>query len=190
MTLLVGGALAEAVGGLGFDVRVKWPNDLLLMCADGRRRKVAGILTEAATDGDRVGQVVVGIGLNVNETTFPEDLADRATSLRLASAGEAPLRRADVLARVLGAVERAYERFREAGPTAAIALWEAHAELGRPCRASVEGHTISGVMAGIAADGALLIQDASGVRHRVVAGEVVLADGLSPAASPSERAFR
>jgi hypothetical protein len=45
-------------------------------------------------------------------------------------------------------------------------------------------------MAGIAADGALLIQDASGVRHRVVAGEVVLADGLSPAASPQERAFR
>lgn len=180
VTLLVGGALAQAIGALGFDVRVKWPNDLLLMCADGRRRKVAGILTEAATEGDRVGHIVVGIGLNVNTTGFPEDLADKATSLRLV--GGATLGRADVLARVLVALEDAYERFQSAGAMAAIRLWEAHAELGRACRAHVDGRVITGLMAGVAADGALLIDEPGGARHRVVAGEVLWAAD-SPATS-------
>jgi len=65
MTLLVGAALAEALGHLGFDARVKWPNDVLLR-PEGRPRKVAGILTEAATAGMEVGHVIMGIGLNVN----------------------------------------------------------------------------------------------------------------------------
>jgi BirA family biotin operon repressor/biotin-[acetyl-CoA-carboxylase] ligase len=180
LTLLVGGALAQAIGALGFDVRVKWPNDLLLMCADGHRRKVAGILTEAATEGDRVGHIVVGIGLNVNTAGFPEDLADKATSLHLV--GGATLARAHVLARILAALENAYEQFQIAGATAAIQLWESHADLGRSCRAHVDGRVITGLMAGVAADGALLIDEPGGARHRVVAGEVLWAAD-SPATS-------
>lgn len=187
LTLLVGGALAEAVAGLGFDVRVKWPNDLLLMCPDGRRRKVAGILTEAATEGERVGHVVVGVGLNVGTTAFPEGLSHRATSLRLAGGGRGgdggarsiPVSRVVVLARVLAALERAYTRFEAEGVTAAIALWEAHADLGRSCRARVDGREITGVMSGVGPDGALLmVEEASGGhrprQHRIVAGEVVM----------------
>ncbi|MBC8131927.1 MAG: biotin--[acetyl-CoA-carboxylase] ligase, partial [Deltaproteobacteria bacterium] len=156
LTLLAGGALADALRGLGFNARVKWPNDLLLGCADGRRRKVAGILTEATTEGDRIGHVVVGMGLNVNAgiDDFPVELTDKATSLRLISGG-APLSRVDVLARVLSAFESAYERFQTKGVAAAIALWEAHADLGQLCRAQVNGREIAGRTVGVAADGAL-----------------------------------
>ena len=83
ITLLAGGALAVAVRGLGLgiDARVKWPNDLMVGTGPSRR-KLAGILTEATTEGDRIGHVVVGIGLNVNAVDFPPELAAKATSLR------------------------------------------------------------------------------------------------------------
>jgi len=173
LTLLAGGALAQALRGLGFAARVKWPNDLLLTDENGRRRKVAGILTEAATEGDRIGHVVVGIGLNVNATeeSFPDELAEKATSLRLI--GGKSLSRVEVLSRVLSSLETAYESFQERGVAAAIELWEAHAELGNPCRAQVAGREIVGVVAGVDGDGALLIEDEAGDRHRVVSGEVL-----------------
>ena len=156
---------------MGFESRVKWPNDLLLS-TDGRQRKVAGILTEASSEGSRIGHVVIGIGVNVNTSTFPDDLADKATSLRLACG--APLRRARVLARVLSAIESAYEAFEIGGPRAACDLWMAHADLGARYHANVDhGRGVSGIAAGVAPDGALLIRDDAGAVHRIVAGEVM-----------------
>ena len=74
LTLGAAAALADA-----FDVRVKWPNDVV----DGEGRKLAGILAEAETiEGDRVAWVVLGVGLNVNRTVFPPGLPN-ATSLAL-----------------------------------------------------------------------------------------------------------
>jgi BirA family biotin operon repressor/biotin-[acetyl-CoA-carboxylase] ligase len=170
ITLLAGGALAAAVRALGFEARLKWPNDLLLG-EPGAGRKLAGILTEATTEGDRIGHVVVGIGLNVNATDFPPELAAKATSLY--RAGGVALSRADVLARVLGAFEDAYDAFKARGAAAATELWEAHADRGTRCRARVEGVDVEGVTAGVDATGALLLRDDGGAVRRVVSGEVI-----------------
>jgi BirA family biotin operon repressor/biotin-[acetyl-CoA-carboxylase] ligase len=62
-------------------VLLKWPNDVLV---DGR--KLAGILCEAHWAGGRVSWIVVGVGINVRTTEFPEELRARATSLALAGA--------------------------------------------------------------------------------------------------------
>jgi BirA family biotin operon repressor/biotin-[acetyl-CoA-carboxylase] ligase len=172
LTLLAGGALAEALSTLGFAARVKWPNDVLLRGPTGAR-KVAGILTEATTVGDRIGHVVVGIGINVNTTSFPDDLADKATSLRLAGGG--PLELSEVLARVLASFETAYENFRVLGPAAAIPLWEAHADPFLRSKARVDGRDIEGVAVGVLPDGSLQIRDDDDVIHRVVSGEVLSA---------------
>ena len=169
LTLLAGGALARALVGLGFDARVKWPNDLLLI-VDGQPRKVAGILTEAATEGHRIGHVVVGVGVNVNTVAFPDDLADMATSLRLARG--AAVERVDVLASLLEAFESAYDRFKAEGAAAAIALWEAHADLGRRCRVLSGGRPVEGMPGGLGLDGALHVRDDAGTVHRVVSGEI------------------
>ena len=60
---------------------LKWPNDVLI---DGK--KVCGILTEMNAEATRVRYIVVGIGINVNQASFPKELA--ATSLRLATGTE------------------------------------------------------------------------------------------------------
>jgi BirA family biotin operon repressor/biotin-[acetyl-CoA-carboxylase] ligase len=170
LTLLVGGTLAEALRGLGFDARVKWPNDVLLR-PDGRPRKVAGILTEAATVGMEVGHVIVGIGLNVNVGAFPDELAGRATSLRLVRG--APLARLEVLVRVLASLEAAVDRFAATGPEAAIALWEAHADRELRCRARIDGRDVEGTTAGVLPDGSLQLRDDTGALYRIVAGEII-----------------
>ena len=170
LTLLAGGAVAEALASLGFAARVKWPNDVMLRGEAGAR-KVAGILTEATTVGDRIGHVVIGVGINVNAQAFPEELVDKATSLRLVRGRPLPL--AEILARVLASLETAYNAFRTSGPAAAISLWEAHAERFARCKARVDDRDIEGVALGVLPDGSLQIRDDDDVIHRIVSGEVL-----------------
>jgi BirA family biotin operon repressor/biotin-[acetyl-CoA-carboxylase] ligase len=172
LTLMAGAALAEGLAALGVAPRLKWPNDVMLG-EGGESRKVAGILTEMASEGERVGHVVVGVGINVNADMFPAALEDRATSLRRALGR--PLDRAVVLAAVLGAFERHYDGFRADGPGGGVAAWQAYAPRGQRCRVSVPGRPeqpIEGIALGVDADGALRVRDDGGRVHRVLSGEM------------------
>jgi BirA family biotin operon repressor/biotin-[acetyl-CoA-carboxylase] ligase len=60
-----------------YSIDLKWPNDV--MC-DGR--KIAGLLTEVIYNGNKVDRIIVGIGLNVNQVNFDENLKEIATSLK------------------------------------------------------------------------------------------------------------
>jgi BirA family biotin operon repressor/biotin-[acetyl-CoA-carboxylase] ligase len=170
LTLLAGAAVARAVEALGVVPRLKWPNDVQLVdstSGDGRRRKLAGVLTEMASAGERVEHVVVGIGINVNTTSFPAELADRATSLRLAT-GQ-PIDRARLLAAVLNAFEPLYDDFERRGAAAAVAAFNAYSALPERCRVD---DRLQGVALGIDPDGALRLRDDAGRIHRVISGEV------------------
>ena len=79
LSLAAGLAVAEGLDRHGVAAEVKWPNDVWI-----GGKKIAGILVEAGENF-----VVVGIGINVGVTEFPEALADSATSLAL-ECGEAP----------------------------------------------------------------------------------------------------
>jgi len=84
LSLIAGLAVVEAVEettGLHPDLR--WPNDVLI-----EERKFCGILTEMNAEATRVRYVVVGIGINVNQSSFPAELDPIATSLRLAAGHE------------------------------------------------------------------------------------------------------
>jgi BirA family biotin operon repressor/biotin-[acetyl-CoA-carboxylase] ligase len=133
-------------------------------------KKIAGILTEMASEGDRVGHVVVGIGLNVNDTALPPELADRATSLALATGRT--FDRIEVLSVVLSALEDAYDDFRVAGPSAAVRRWAIHGAIGARCRVRVGGRDVDGVTLRIDPDGALRVAGDDGREHRVVSGEI------------------
>jgi BirA family biotin operon repressor/biotin-[acetyl-CoA-carboxylase] ligase len=74
---LIGMAVAIAAAGLTH-VQLQWPNDLVL-----GKLKVGGILTEMIED-DGALTPIVGLGINLNQTEFPEEIADRATSLKIA----------------------------------------------------------------------------------------------------------
>ena len=64
----------------GLDAMIKWPNDIVI-----GGKKVCGILTEMSTQIDYINHIVVGIGINVHNEQFPEELSGRATSLFLES---------------------------------------------------------------------------------------------------------
>jgi BirA family transcriptional regulator, biotin operon repressor / biotin---[acetyl-CoA-carboxylase] ligase len=102
LSLIAGGAVAEAIAeATGLDPAIKFPNDVLL-----GGKKVAGILAESSD-----GRVVLGIGVNANQSEEQLPLAAQTepTSLRLAL-GE-PVDRAALLAAILLRVERAYDRW-------------------------------------------------------------------------------
>ncbi len=173
LTLLVGGAVADALETLGLAPRLKWPNDVELLDERGQRRKVAGILTEMASAGPNASHVVVGVGINVNGTDFPPEIADRATSLRRALGR--PLDRVTVLAAVLGTLEPLCEAFERRGPAAAVEAFAAHAAFPAPCRVTMPGRPqerLAGTALGVDPDGALRLQDETGHIHRVIYGEI------------------
>ena len=60
------------------DLRIKWPNDVYV-----GSRKIAGLLIENNLKGSQLKDVIVGLGLNINEVDFPVMLKDKATSIRL-----------------------------------------------------------------------------------------------------------
>jgi BirA family transcriptional regulator, biotin operon repressor / biotin---[acetyl-CoA-carboxylase] ligase len=174
LTLLVGAAVAVALQAFGLSPRLKWPNDVQLIDETGRRRKVAGILTEMASLGARVQHVVVGVGLNVNALEFPAELAERATSLRRALGR--PLDRTRVLGAVLEALEPLYEDFEAHGPATAVAAFSALAGLPDRCRVTAptrHDDWLEGTAIGVDADGALRLRDDRGEIHRVISGELL-----------------
>ncbi|MBN1211804.1 MAG: biotin--[acetyl-CoA-carboxylase] ligase [candidate division Zixibacteria bacterium] len=80
LSVMTAVALADAVKKFcGGDVRIKWPNDVLI-----NGKKTAGILTELTADKDKIDYVIIGVGINVNQGTgnFHEELKNIATSLR------------------------------------------------------------------------------------------------------------
>jgi len=80
---------------------LKWPNDVLIA-----GRKVCGILTEMNAEATRVRYAVVGIGINVNQASFPNDLEETATSLRLTTGSE--WSRVELTAALLKSLDRVY----------------------------------------------------------------------------------
>jgi BirA family biotin operon repressor/biotin-[acetyl-CoA-carboxylase] ligase len=169
ITLVAGAALATSLAGLGFSPRLKWPNDVLLETADGPR-KVAGILTEMASEADQVRHVVLGVGINVNSKGFPDELAARATSLCLVRGRRVD--RGEVVAAFVRAFEPIYEHFVAHGPSAALAEWNRYAMLGQPCSIERDGRNILGIAEGVDELGALLIRTATDDVISVHAGEV------------------
>ena len=133
-------------------------------------RKVAGILAEMASEGDRVRHVVLGIGINVNSQEFPKSLQAIATSLRVVH-GQA-VDRGRLLAGFLNAFEPIYDGFLAAGPAAGLREWNQHALLGQPCWVDRPSGRLEGVAAGTDETGALLLRTATGETVSVHAGEV------------------
>lgn len=154
--------------------QLKWPNDLLLGRRGGPLRKAGGILTELVCSGGRVDFVVIGVGVNVNCLHFPPELI--ATSLRAMLPPPPPLLEVrDFATRLLARLQDRYEQFLAAGPGPILRAFEAHADyLGQPAPLTVHtgDRVLTGTPVGLADDGALLIRDAAGQLHQVVAGEI------------------
>jgi BirA family biotin operon repressor/biotin-[acetyl-CoA-carboxylase] ligase len=88
---------------------IKWPNDIVVSVDGGPFKKICGILTEMRLEEMEIRDIVIGIGLNVNQTEFPEEIRETAGSLRLAL-GEV-VNRAELTAAVWKHFEEDYAIF-------------------------------------------------------------------------------
>ncbi len=153
------------------DVEIKWPNDVLV-----GGLKVSGILMELAADGPRIDHAILGIGvnLNVDPTSFPEEFRRRASSLR-AVAGR-PIDRAPFTARLYGTLEDVLDLQARDGFEALRPRFEARFRMAgaRVRVAGTAGTEREGTALGIAADGALRLRLPSGAEERLLAGDVTI----------------
>ena len=166
LTLVMGMAVAKAVKNLGFDVSIKWPNDVVVS-----HKKICGILTEMGVRDGKIDYAVIGVGINVNIREFPEEMADKATSLYLEAGQE--FDRSRIPGLVMKAFEEYYEKF--AATCDLSGLKDEYesilANYNQPVRVLAK-EPYEGIARGITDGGELLVEKADGTMAIVSAGEV------------------
>ncbi|MBI4381658.1 MAG: biotin--[acetyl-CoA-carboxylase] ligase [candidate division NC10 bacterium] len=171
LSLLGAAAVAEAIEAVaGLAAGVKWPNDLIV-----RGRKVGGILGEVAAETSHLDYVVLGIGINVNQTeaSFEGELRHTATSLRI-EAGRLVDRTA-MIRSLCESLDRWYNCFLSEGLAPIIErLRQSCLTLGQRVVARSGDQQLCGLAVDLDHAGALLIRDADQRLHRLIAGDVTL----------------
>ena len=168
LTLAAGLAAQTAIQQIDARVQadLKWPNDVLI-----HGEKLCGILTEMNAEATRVRHVVVGIGINVNQTSFPKDLG--ATSLRLVTGRE--WSRVELVAALLKSLHAEYQRLLEENDARESILqrFAEHSSWVYDKRVRIEdnGSAFEGTTKGLDARGFLQVLTAHGMRT-VLSGTV------------------
>jgi BirA family biotin operon repressor/biotin-[acetyl-CoA-carboxylase] ligase len=148
---------------------LKWPNDVLI-----DEKKFCGILTEMNAEVTRVRYIVVGLGINVNQSSFPTDLQTIATSLRLATGTE--WSRVELCTALLKSLDREYRGLLE-NPEAAASILRRFQERSSSVRGRhveiEENADLEGVTEGLDSRGFLQVRTAQGLRT-VLSGTVRL----------------
>lgn len=168
LSLVASLALAETLIALGppaADVRVKWPNDVLV-----RGAKVAGLLLESAVDADqRVAWLIIGSGVNIASAPAATDYP--ATALR--DEGFLPVTPLDLLARYLGALDEWLGRWRAGGFAAVRPAWLALGSgVGDRIRLRLGREEVAGRFLDVTEEGALVVAE-DGARRQITAGEIL-----------------
>jgi len=147
---------------------IRWPNDLLV-----GKRKFAGILTEMHAEPDRVHYAVIGIGINVNQSKMPADLADIATSLRIETGKSHS--RFELLIRLLRNLDRYYNQFLTEGAAPILRRFAQVSSYfkGKRVRITTATETFTGTTAGLEPSGVLRVSrdDGRGITP-VISGDV------------------
>ncbi|NTW55468.1 MAG: biotin--[acetyl-CoA-carboxylase] ligase [Chlorobiaceae bacterium] len=168
LTLLVAAAIHRALVRHvpGARTKVKWPNDILL-----NDRKVCGVLCEMQSEPDLTHFVIVGVGINVNQSGFSPELQHMATSLALETGGA--VCRPELLAGVLNHFEPLYREWLSKDDLSFIVPYlEEHSYLNaREVAVDQHRQTIRGKVAGIAPGGELILLGADGRPLFVASGE-------------------
>lgn len=170
ITLMSAVALAETVQSFSpSPPEIKWPNDILV-----EGKKLAGILTESSCNSEKILFVVLGIGVNVNfpPEEMPESIRDTATSLMALSG--APVDRTALTLQLIQNLDRCYGDLEDRGFPFIAERWGSFFRLGgRRVRVEMVDQIILGKAMGIDGDGALVLEDETGTRRRIVAGDVI-----------------
>ena len=106
LTLVAALSVAKAITSVtGEEAMIKWPNDIVV-----NGKKVCGILTEMNAQFDYINHIVVGIGINVHNESFPEEISQMASSLMIEAEGKR-FHRAQIIAETMSYFEQYYDTF-------------------------------------------------------------------------------
>jgi len=171
LTVASGTALRRGIQAYtGLRPEIKWPNDILV-----GGKKVAGILTELSGELDHVRYVILGIGVDVNQSAneFPLELRKIATSLK-AELGK-PISRAELAVELLRELDRDYTRIGSGNFAEVADEWEAHCTtIGQVVTIRIGDRQIRGRAESLGEDGALLLRTDHGHLERIIGGDVTL----------------
>lgn len=168
ITLVSALALAKAIEKVtGLKTQIKWPNDVV---ANGK--KLCGILTESSTDLEYINYVVVGIGINVNQTAFSPEIKDKASSLFL-ELGHS-VNRGALLGEFLNQFELYYEIFIQTEDMSELVdtYNEMLVNSGREVKIIEKDQERIFKAIGIDQNGGLIVENAEGKRESIISGEV------------------
>ncbi len=175
LSLVAAVAAAETLIQLGVSgVDIKWPNDLLI-----NERKACGILIESAgssgaakTGGPDSLRMIMGVGVNLNHRSFPDEISRTATSIAI-EMGK-PIEIEEFRDRLLDKLFDWYERWQRGEGSSIIDRWRELSSYacGRRVVVTLDHEQITGQTAGLNADGGLLVMTDGGELKTVLAGEV------------------
>lgn len=168
LTLLTAVAIVQGIKkATGISCEIKWPNDILI-----NGKKIVGILTEMQAESDRIQSIIIGIGMNVNTTSFPDDLKQKATSLLIENDGK-EIRRAQLLQAIFEQFEILYHEYLKNGFEVIKLRWESYAvSLGKFITARTLTGEITGYAKGITDQGVLLLEDQEGKIHEIYSADI------------------
>lgn len=147
------------------EVKLKWPNDILL-----NGKKLAGILCEHIP-GDTPA-VIVGIGINLNQSYFPEDIQDVATSLKLETGKT--VSRTDLALSLLESLDRKYEKFLQGKNENLLRKWTENSNMfGETVTVYQKGKSLTGNALKLDPQGRLILQTPDGEQHTLDSGELL-----------------
>lgn len=150
----------------GVDVGIKWPNDIVL-----NGKKLCGILTEMSAQLDRVNYIVAGIGININQEHFEEDISNIAISLKMFT--NKIYDRKKLVAGILNTFEEHYELFKKEGLKPFIAYLKRYSVIvGRVVSITDINGSITGRAVDIDYDGGLLVRLDDGETVKIFSGDV------------------
>ena len=161
-SLLLGLATADAIQqctDLACDLR--WPNDVLI-----NERKVAGILPHLIEK-----YIVAGVGINVNQTSFPSDLRTPATSLWISSGGRVHSREV-IIVNLLESVDSLCATLAAEGPESILKAFSTLSSYAIDRRVVIEENGARGITAGLDENGFLLVRSESGRIEKLATGGV------------------
>lgn len=158
----------------GIESYIKWPNDIVI-----NGKKVCGILTEMSSVNEKLECVVIGIGINVSQMSFPKELKSMATSLQME--GKKDVDRSELIINIMNYLEMYYKSFiKEKSLQPIVGEYNSFlVNMGRQVRILDDAASYTGTALGINESGALLVNteeiiqgEKKSVIKMVVSGEV------------------
>lgn len=169
ITPLTGLAMCRAINDFCMlNSRIKWPNDIIV-----GKKKIVGILTELSAEFDRIEFVVTGIGINVSQAEFPDDIAHKATSVLLETGRH--INKNAFVAFVLNRLERELVNSHYSLSGQAVDEYsELCATIGRQVTFTRGRRKITGMAVSVNSSGELEVMLSNGIIAKVNSGEVTV----------------